>query len=245
MKYTLDLNNRAFDAIINGTKKVEIRAYTGKTDYSKMKTGDLITFINDLEEMITCKIGEINHYETVEELLMLEGTRYTTSSTNDYEEGIKSINKLTGYAEAIKENGVYAIHIEYLYKASDIWNELFKKAKEVLDPRTISERVEAGGVAAAILSKNGEIYTGVCMDTACSIGMCAERNALSNMITHKENEIEKLICIDSKENLMFPCGVCREFMMQLSRNNKNVEILTNLETKEVVTLEELLPNWWT
>lgn len=45
---------------------------------------------------------------------MLEGTRYTLSSTNDYKEGIKSINALNGYKEAIKCNGVYAIHIKYL-----------------------------------------------------------------------------------------------------------------------------------
>lgn len=45
---------------------------------------------------------------------MLEGTRYTLSSTNDYEEGIKSINSINGYKAAIECNGVYAIHIEYL-----------------------------------------------------------------------------------------------------------------------------------
>ena len=41
-----------------------------------------------------------------------------------------------------------------------------------------------------------------------------------------------------------PCGVCREFMMQLNKNNRNAEILTNMETKETITLEKLLPNWW-
>lgn len=59
-----------------------------------------------------CIITEINWYKSVEELLMIEGTRYTLSSTNDYNEGINSINKLDGYKEAIKENGVYAIHIK-------------------------------------------------------------------------------------------------------------------------------------
>lgn len=244
MKYELNLNNRAFNAIINKTKRIEIRAYTGKTDYSKILKDDRIFFKNDNEEKIVCKVLEINHYESVEELLMLEGTKYTTSSTNDYNEAIKNIYKLNGYEEAIKEYGVYAIHIDYLYKEDDIWDELFNRAKSVLDPRNVSDSIDAGGVAAAILSKNGNIYTGVCIDTACSIGMCAERNALSTMITNKENEIDKVVCIGSKENLMLPCGVCREFMMQLSANNKSAEILCDFENKEIITLEKLLPNWW-
>ncbi|UKI57719.1 MAG: hypothetical protein L6V81_10525 [Clostridium sp.] len=51
---------------------------------------------------IKCLIEEINHYKTVEELLTLEGTRYTLSSTNDFNEGVKSINSLDGYLESIK-----------------------------------------------------------------------------------------------------------------------------------------------
>lgn len=49
-----------------------------------------------------------------EELLTLEGTRYTLSSTNDFNEELKSINSINGYKEAMKVNGVYAIHIKYI-----------------------------------------------------------------------------------------------------------------------------------
>lgn len=244
MIYNLNLNNRAFNAIINKTKRIEIRTYTGNTDYSKMLPNDKIIFQNDNKSKIVCLITEINYYKSIEELLTLEGTKYTTSSTNDYKEAINNIYKLNGYEEAIKKYGVYAIHIEYLYKEDDIWVELVNKAKEVLEPRSVSDNIDAGGVAAAILSKNGNIYTGVCIDTACSIGMCAERNALSTMITNKDSEIDKVVCIGKEENLMYPCGVCREFMMQLNKNNTNTQFLINLTTFETVTLEELLPNWW-
>ena len=239
----LNINDRAALAIRNNTKRVEIRANTGKNDYSKFNVGDLIVFKNTNEEEITCKILEINHYETIEELLMLEGTRYTTSSTNNYEEGIKSINSINGYKEAIEKSGVYAIHIDFMYKNDEIWEYLYEAAKKVLNPREISNVLDGGGVAAAFLSKEGNIYTGVCIDTACSIGMCAERNALSNMITQGESEVEKLVCIGGR-GLMLPCGVCREFMMQLSKNNKDLEILTNLDKKEIITLKKILPNWW-
>ena len=47
---------------------------------------------------------------------------------------------------------------------NNIWDELYSAAKSVLSPRKISEWMEAGGVAAAIESESGKIYTGVCVD---------------------------------------------------------------------------------
>ena len=69
-------------------------------------------------------------------------------------------------------------------KDKELWDMLITRALEVLNPRTVSPFIEAGGVAAAILTKNGNVYTGVCIDTACTLGMCAERNAIHTMITH-------------------------------------------------------------
>lgn len=144
----------------------------------------------------------------------------------------------------LKKSGVFAIHIEYLYSENTVWEELYEKAKNVRNPRDISGMISAGGVGAAILTRNHNIYTGVCIDTASSLGMCAERNAIANMITNGENEIIKLVCIDSHGNVGSPCGACREYLMQLSKNSKNIEILKNMDTKEIVTLEELIPDWW-
>ena len=67
----------------------------------------------------------------------------------------------------------------------------------LLNPRTISPFIDAGGVAAAILTSSGNVYTGVCIDTACTLGMCAERNAIANMITNGESKIVKLVCVMS------------------------------------------------
>ena len=245
MKRYLDLNDRAFNAIQNKTKRVEIRANNENNDYSKYEVGDIIVFKNSENKTINCKIKEINKYKSVEELLMLEGTKYTLSSTDNYEEGIKSINSLNGYEKSIKENGVYAIHIEYLYSNENIWYELYNRALEKQKLCDLSNKFfDAGGVSSAILSKNGNIYTGVCIDTSCSLGMCAERNAISTMITNGEVEIEKVVCIGSEGKFMMPCGACMEYMMQLSEESENIEILKNLETKESVKLKELIPIWW-
>ena len=63
-----------------------------------------------------------------------------------------------------------------------IWRKLYQAAKAVQNPRDISERIYAGGVAAAIESASGKIYTGVCVDTSSSLGICAERNAMFNRL---------------------------------------------------------------
>lgn len=60
-----------------------------------------------------------------------------------------------------------------------IWKNLYDEAMKVLNPRKISEWMEAGGVAAAVESESGKIYTGVCVDSACTLGICAERTRFS------------------------------------------------------------------
>ena len=70
-----------------------------------------------------------------------------------------------------------------------IWEEMYNAAKAVLKPVTISDYVTAGEVSAAVLSKSGKIYTGVCIDTCSTLGVCAERNAIFNMITNGESGI--------------------------------------------------------
>ena len=80
-------------------------------DYGIIKNNDIIEFKSYDGEIINCLVGDVNHYDSIEELLTLEGTRYTLSSTNDFNEGVKSINSINGYEEAMIVNGVYAIHI--------------------------------------------------------------------------------------------------------------------------------------
>lgn len=243
MKIKLDINDRAALAIKNNEKRVEIRANTNY-DYSKLKKNDVIEFNSSNLGIFYVKVKEVNHYNSLDELFTLEGTRYVTSSTNDKSEAIKNVEKLNGYKEEIEKSGVYAIHIEYLYSENTVWDELYEKANNVRNSREVSGMINAGGVGASILTENHNIYTGVCIDTASTLSMCAERNAIANMITNGENKIIKLVCVDSKGNVGSPCGACREYLMQLDKNSKNIEILKNEKTKEIVRLEELIPDWW-
>lgn len=70
-----------------------------------------------------------------------------------------------------------------------MFNELLIQARSVLNPRQLSKYVEVGGVGAALLSENRTIYTGVCIDTACSMGFCAEHAAAATMITSGESRV--------------------------------------------------------
>lgn len=126
-----------------------------------------------------------------------------------------------------------------------VWDTLYEKALAVQNGRKISDYVEAGGVAAAVLSKTGNIYTGVCVDTCSTLGICAERNAIFHMLTNGEHEIEKVLAIMPDGHTGAPCGACRELMVQLMPDTyKDIEIMLDYERRRVVTLGELTPEWW-
>ena len=125
-----------------------------------------------------------------------------------------------------------------------MWQELYDAAIKVQNSRTISPFIDAGGVAAAILTKKGNIYVCVCTDTASTLGMCAERNAIANMITNGESQIDKIVAVMPDGRVGSPCGACREYMMQLDKNSGEIEVLLDLESKKTVKLKELIPDWW-
>ncbi len=123
-----------------------------------------------------------------------------------------------------------------------IWEDLYNRAMKTINPRKISESMEVGSVAAAILTKKGNIYTGICIDTSSSLGMCAERNALSTMLAQGENEVSKVVAVYQDGTVMPPCGACREFMMQLGEDAKEIEILLDNNGKSK-KLKELMPEY--
>ena len=126
-----------------------------------------------------------------------------------------------------------------------IWIEMHKAAEAVLKPVTVSDYVTAGEVSAAVRSKSGRIYTGVCIDTCSSLGICAERNAIFNMITNGEYEIDRVLCIPPNKGKGAPCGACRELMTQLMPGRyQDIEIMLDYEKDIVKTLGELTPDWW-
>lgn len=126
-----------------------------------------------------------------------------------------------------------------------IWTDMYKAASAVQNERNISNYVDCGGVAAAVLSTSGRIYTGVCVDTCSTLGICAERNAIFNMLTNGDDEISKVLCIMPNGKTGAPCGACRELMVQLMAGKyRDIEIMLDYNSGKIVTLGELTPEWW-
>ena len=126
-----------------------------------------------------------------------------------------------------------------------IWRRMLESAGAVQHSRRISDYVEAGGVAAAVESSTGKIYTGVCVDAACALGICAERNAIFNMLTNGEHRIRRVLAVMPDGKSSAPCGACRELMAQLMPHEYGkIEVMLDFESMKIVRMAELAPEWW-
>jgi cytidine deaminase len=117
--------------------------------------------------------------------------------------------------------------------------ELIAVATALAGEFRTSEDCVAGGVAAAILSRSGRVYTGVCVDTQCGMGFCAEHAAVADMLKARESEIALVVAVGVAGMPVAPCGRCRELMWQLSPRNRDARVIVG--PAHVVTLAELLP----
>lgn len=113
---------------------------------------------------------------------------------------------------------------------------MYNKVKEEYHPQDISPFITAHHVVAAVESEDGEIFTGFCIEGASGVmNLCAERVAALNMyIQTGKTVIKRMIAFRDnppKVNGVMPCGACREFLMQLSYENRNMEII-HLKNKQ-------------
>lgn len=116
MGYTLDLNDRPFNAIKAGTKKVEGRTPTSwdKTPYDKLQEGNIFHFINNVtNKEMDVEVLFVHHYLNTKTMLEVDGVENVLSGEpKTIEHGIESYNSLEGYKESIVKNGIYAIGVK-------------------------------------------------------------------------------------------------------------------------------------
>ena len=195
--------------------------------------------------------------EAVKEILRhaFEDIGMTTVWVGYYEGNSKSkrVQEKSGFRYQRKSEGVDVPlmhekrtgHVSSMTKDQWQWDRLYAAAKAVQNERRISDYVTCGEVSAAVLSGTGKIYTGVCIDTCSSLGICAERNAIFNMITKGEQEIRKVVAILPDGSSGAPCGACRELMVQLMPESyKDIEIMLDYESERIVNLGALTTEWW-
>lgn len=115
--------------------------------------------------------------------------------------------------------------------------KLFEEAK-IASGRTYSPYSNFA-VGAAVLTKNGEIYTGTNVENASfSVTICAERTALGYAISSGSTEIIAIAVYSNKDSIS-PCGACRQFIIEFG---SGIIIVFRHEQKIIQrTIQELLP----
>lgn len=102
-------------------------------------------------------------------------------------------------------------------------------------------------VGAALLTKNGEVYTGCNIENAgYTPTNCAERTAFFKAVSEGKREFEAIAVAGGKgeapDNYAWPCGVCRQVMAEFC-NPESFRVITAISEMEYVekTLSEMLP----
>ena len=121
--------------------------------------------------------------------------------------------------------------------------EMIEKAKSVLKPRELALGNSAGSVACALLTSQGNLYLGVCIDMNSGIGFCAEHSAIAAMLTAGESSISRIVAVCEGDIVLPPCGRCRELMYGIDKTNlESTDVI--LAEDRAVKLKDLLPHPW-
>ncbi|MBP3502545.1 MAG: cytidine deaminase [Clostridia bacterium] len=100
-------------------------------------------------------------------------------------------------------------------------------------------------VGAALLCKNGKIYTGCNVENHGIMSICAERVAFTKAISEGEREFECLVLCGGKSiddlDECLPCGYCRQFMSEFVDSNFIIYIGNQNNKITSYKLEDLLP----
>ncbi|AEV68332.1 cytidine deaminase [Acetivibrio clariflavus] len=103
-------------------------------------------------------------------------------------------------------------------------------------------------VGAALLSKDGKLYTGCNIENAAyTPGNCAERTAFFKAVSEGVREFSSIAIVGGPKgtdtlDLCAPCGVCRQVMMEFcDPKTFQVILAKDPENYEIFTLEQILP----
>lgn len=101
-------------------------------------------------------------------------------------------------------------------------------------------------VGAALLTSEGEIYTGCNIENAAyGPSNCAERTAIFKAVSEGKKEFEAIAIVGGKngkiENFCPPCGVCRQVLAEFCKKDFEIVLAKSTNEYKIMTLEQLLP----
>ena len=117
--------------------------------------------------------------------------------------------------------------------------KLFEVAKEVIENAYVP--YSNFPLAAALLTKDGEIFTGVNIENAAfGSTMCAERTAIFKAVSEGYTDFEAMLLLTESKKPVTPCGACRQVINEFS---KDIDIImTTYDKQELIKKnKELLP----
>ena len=117
--------------------------------------------------------------------------------------------------------------------------ELIDIAANLVGAFDSSPDCRAGGVAAALETVDGKVYTGICVDTQCGMRFCAEHAAVAEMLKARESQIRTIVAVTNPEGVIPPCGRCREMLWQVDDRNCSTRVIVG--PNQVMSLSNLLP----
>lgn len=117
--------------------------------------------------------------------------------------------------------------------------ELFKIAKEVAQQAYAP--YSNFRVGAALITDTGNIYQGCNVENSSyGLSICAERNAVFNMVTNGDSVITEIAIYVDSEKIFPPCGACRQVLAEFG---EDIKIYYGNDTGiTVTTLKEILPH---
>lgn len=121
-----------------------------------------------------------------------------------------------------------------------IYKELVKKAIEAKQNAYVP--YSKFPVGAALLTKEGKVYTGCNIECASYGGTnCAERTAIFKAVSEGERNIEAIAVVSNVDDYIYPCGICRQVIMEFGSKIKIIIARSEHDFK-VHTIDNLLPN---
>lgn len=102
-------------------------------------------------------------------------------------------------------------------------------------------------VGAALLAKNGTMYTGCNIENAAYTPTnCAERTAFFKAVSEGVRQFDAICIVGGKDGVLTeyaaPCGVCRQVMMEFCNPDTfQIILAVSEENYDVFTLRQLLP----
>jgi cytidine deaminase len=93
-------------------------------------------------------------------------------------------------------------------------------------------------VGAAALVDDGRIVSGCNVENASyGIGLCAECGMVSNLSMTGGGKLVAFYCVDGAENVLMPCGRCRQLLFEHSQEGMLLQTVSGVKT-----IEQVLPD---